>query len=146
MSVRLQSSRLDAARALRELEDPRWGGVVLFEGRVRPDRSARGVVVALEYETDRTLALRQMRALSRAVEERYSVARTLVWHRIGVVPVGETAVLVGAAAGHRSAAFQAARVLIDRVKREVPLWKADRVRPARPPRRRPSPRGVRSSG
>lgn len=146
MSVRIQTGPLRASEALAELEDPEWGGVVLFEGRVRPDAKEAGRVVALAYEADRPLALRQMRAIARSTERRFGVARTVLWHRVGLVRVGETAVIVGAAAGHRLAAFRAAQDLIDRVKREVPLWKADRVRPARPPRRRPSPRAGRSSG
>lgn len=136
MSVRLVAGRLDARAALRELESPRWGGVVLFEGRVRPDASSNGVVTALDYEADPRLALRVLRSLARDTEERYGVARTVVWHRIGRVPVGATAVIVGAAAGHRAQAFAAARALIDRVKDEVPLWKTTRARPSRPPRRR----------
>lgn len=140
MSVRLVSGRLDSRAALRELESPQWGGVVLFEGRVRPDRNPQSVVVALDYEADRGLALRAMRTLAREAEERYGAARTVIWHRVGRVATGETAVIVGAAAEHRSAAFAAAKALINRVKREVPLWKTTRERPAR---RRPRPRGRR---
>ena len=146
MSIRLQRRPLRVADALDELDSPRWGGVVLFEGRVRSDPQPHGVVTALAYEADPPLARRVMRAIARETRQRYRVARTVLWHRVGTVKVGETAVIVGAAAAHRSAAFAAARSLIDRVKREVPLWKADRVRPGRRPRRSPRRRGARSSG
>lgn len=146
MSVRLATIALRGADALRELGGPAEGGVALFEGRVRADRRGGQVVVALEYEADRPFALRMMKALERTAKQRFGVSRTVLWHRVGTVPVGEAAVIVGAAAGHRAAAFAAAQFLIDQLKRDVPLWKADRVRRAhrRPPPRRPG--GARSSG
>jgi molybdopterin synthase catalytic subunit len=44
-------------------------------------------------------------------------------HRVGELAVGDTAVVVAAAAGHREDAFGAARRLIDELKADVPIWK-----------------------
>jgi molybdopterin synthase catalytic subunit len=44
-------------------------------------------------------------------------------HRVGVVPVGESAVVVAVSAPHRDEAFSAARFCIDAVKASVPIWK-----------------------
>ena len=44
-------------------------------------------------------------------------------HRVGELAVGDLAVVVAAAAGHRTEAFGASRRLIDELKAEVPLWK-----------------------
>ena len=145
MSVRLSSSRLSAPAAWRELEGAGLGGIVVFAGRVRPDRVQGARVTALDYEVDRTVALAQLAALERAVQRRFGAGRTVLWHRVGRVRVGEIAVLVGAACGHRDPAFRAARELIERVKDSVPIWKAVRGRPVRRPRRRPSPRAGRST-
>ena len=108
-------------------------------GRVRPDRTRRGWVTALDYDADRTVALAAIGRLVGEARRRFGAQEVVVWHRIGRVPVGDTAVIIGVAAAHRLPAFQAVRFLIERLKREIPIWKADRVRPARrrPPRRRP---------
>ena len=51
--------------------------------------------------------------------------RMLVIHRTGVVPIGEAAVVVAVASPHRDAAVQAARFLIDELKRSLPVWKRE---------------------
>lgn len=146
MSVRLDRRRLPVATAFRELEGPGLGGVALFAGRVRPDRLGSGRVRALEYEVDRPVALARLRAIESDVRRRYGAARTVLWHRVGVVRVGEVAVLTGAACGHRAAAFAAARLLLEEVKRTVPIWKSVPGRPARRPPRRPRRRAGPAAG
>ncbi|EQD45842.1 Molybdopterin biosynthesis MoaE [mine drainage metagenome] len=146
MSVRLSARPLSSVRALKELGASGLGGIVLFVGRVRPDRTPTGTIRALAYESHRTLALEELQALETEARERYGVGRIVIWHRIGTVPVGEPSVMVGAASSHRRAAFDATSMLIERLKSDVPLWKSERVRPGRPPRRRPSRGPVQSAG
>lgn len=140
MSIRLTRSPLSAAAAFRELEAPGLGGVVVFTGRVRGDRSRGRRVVALDYEVHEEPALRVMKELDRATRREFGVKRTVLWHRVGPVKAGEISVIVGAAAAHRAPAFSAARYLIDCLKETVPIWKTDRARFVRPRRRRPRPR------
>lgn len=146
MSVRLTRRPLSVSAAVAELDRTGLGGVVVFVGRVRPDRSARGRVVALEYEADLAMARRQLAVLERSARRRFAAERAVVWHRLGTLGVGEISVIIGAAGAHRAPAFDATRYLIEELKRSVPIWKTDRVRPGRRRRRRPSPRRERSSG
>ena len=46
-------------------------------------------------------------------------------HRLGAVPLGAVSVAVVTAAGHRDAAFEAARYAIDELKARAPIWKAE---------------------
>jgi molybdopterin synthase catalytic subunit len=137
MSVRLSSRALSVPAAYRELADPHLGGVVLFTGRVRADPTAAGRVTALVYEAHSGPALDALRTLEREAARRFGAKRTVAWHRVGRVRVGDVAVIVGAACAHRAEAFDAARFLIDQLKARVPVWKETRARPARPPRRPP---------
>jgi molybdopterin synthase catalytic subunit len=142
LSVRLTARPLQPSAAFRALDDPAMGGVVVFAGRVRPDATSEGTVTALDYEAHPGPALRIMAGLEAEVRAKYGATRTVVWHRVGRVPVGEVAVIVGAACGHRDEAFAATRYLIDELKRTVPVWKEARARPARPRPPRPTrPRG-----
>jgi molybdopterin synthase catalytic subunit len=145
VSVRLSARPLSPSAALRELDDPSLGGVVVFAGRVRADPTAAGTVTALLYEAHQGPALRVLRGLEREARRRFGAGRTVAWHRVGRVKVGEVAVIVGAACGHRAEAFAAARFLIDRLKQTVPIWKEERARRGRRPRRprrRPAGRSV----
>ncbi len=143
-SLRLTRRPLSFSAAGRALLGPDLGGVVLFAGRVRAERSGSGRVSTLEYEVHLGPALAVMHRLDREARARYGVERTVLWHRVGRVPAGEISVIAGAAAGHRAPAFAAARFLIDELKRTVPIWKTERARPARRPRRPPRPAAARS--
>ena len=146
MGVRLTPRPLSIAAAMQELQGPTLGGVVLFAGRVRPDRIPPGRVEALDYEAHRPLAVKELKALERRARARFGPGRFLLWHRIGRLRVGTISVIVGAAVGHRAEAFDAARYLIDELKATVPIWKTERARRGRPRRPRPSRRGGRSAG
>jgi molybdopterin synthase catalytic subunit len=146
MSVRLARGALSIAAAMSALDGQDLGGVVLFAGRVRSDRVGGGRVHALFYEADAALAAQALEGLERSARRRFGARRVVLWHRLGVVPVGQVSVIVGAACGHRAQAFEAARFLIEELKSSVPIWKSDRARPARPRPRRRSPRPGRSSG
>ncbi len=146
MSVRLTGRPLTVAGAMRTLEGPGLGGVVVFDGRVRPDRGRQGRVFALDYEAHRAPALRRLSEIERAARARFGAGRIVLWHRVGRLRVGEVSVVVGAACAHRGAAFDAARFLIDELKASVPIWKTERARPARRPRRRPGRARARSTG
>jgi len=139
MSVRLTSSRLSVSAAMRVLGGDELGGVVVFAGRVRPDPTPRGRVWALDYEAHRPLALAALTELERTARRRFGLGKVVLWHRLGPVPVGAPSVIVGAAAGHRAAAFAGTRYLIEQLKAKAPIWKRERARPAR--RRRPRPGG-----
>jgi len=146
MGVRLTRRPLLIAAAMKDLRGRHLGGVVLFAGRVRPDRSKDGRVTALDYEAHPAVARRELDRIERTARRRFAADRVVLWHRLGRVRVGEVSVIVGAACGHRGAAFDAARYLIEELKVTVPIWKTERGRPARRPRRRPSLPPGRSAG
>ncbi len=146
MPVRLTTRRLSMAEAMRVLARPGLGGIALFAGCVRPDPGPGGRVVALDYEAHGPLAVGALRALEREAVRRFGPGRFVLWHRLGRLPVGEVSVIVGAACGHRAEAFSAARFLIERLKVTVPIWKTERARPGRRPRRSRARRAGRSAG
>src|SRR6187397_2864536 len=57
---------------------------------------------------------------------RFAIVDAAGVHRTGRLALGELAVWVGVAAGHRDAAFAACRWIIDEVKARVPIWKHER--------------------
>lgn len=120
----LERAPLDAAALTPLVEDAETGAVVSFVGRVR-EREAEELIEALDYEVYEDMARRQMERLADEIEGAYPDVRALaLCHRMGIVPVGEAAVVVAVGAGHRQEAFAACRHGIDRLKEIVPIWKS----------------------
>jgi molybdopterin synthase catalytic subunit len=97
------------------------GGVVVFLGTVRDEDHERSVA-ALDYSAHPSAGAELLRVVTEVGESAPGVALAAL-HRVGALPVGEIAVIVAAGAAHRDEAFRVGRVLIDRIKAEVPLWK-----------------------
>jgi molybdopterin synthase catalytic subunit len=103
------------------VRDPAAGGVVVFVGAVRDTDGGKGVE-GLGYSAHPS-ALARLRVVAEGVAERWPVIGLAAVHRVGDLQVGDLAVVVGASAGHRGEAFEAARALIDDLKASVPIWK-----------------------
>lgn len=103
------------------LADEAAGGVAVFVGVVRDHDRERGVT-ALSYSAHPT-ARQQLQAVTHGVAARHDVLGLAAVHRVGDLAVGDLAVVVGASAVHRGAAFAACRDLIDDLKDTVPIWK-----------------------
>jgi len=124
--VRLTSGPLDPAEALAFVGDPGAGGTVLFSGTVR-DSSEEGSVTGLEYEAWDERARDQLTAIGEELLERWPLRKAAILHRTGPLDVGEVSVMVCCSAPHRAEAFEACRHGIERVKRDVPIWKKERL-------------------
>ena len=46
-----------------------------------------------------------------------------VSHRVGRLEVGEAAVIIAVASGHRAEAFEVCRTVIETIKTDLPVWK-----------------------
>lgn len=125
--VGLTAEPLRMGRAADWVQEPATGAVVVFSGTVRDHAEGRPGVSELEYEAYESQVEPRLARIARTARaDRPGVGRIVIWHRIGTLTVGETAVVVAAGAAHRSEAFEAARYCIDTVKATVPIWKRER--------------------
>jgi molybdopterin synthase catalytic subunit len=108
---------------LAEAETAGAGAVVRFEGRVRAEEKG-AVIDALDYEAYQPMARTEMEKLARELGAAHGCLAVRVRHRLGRVPVGEAAILVEVCAKHRGAAFAFLTEFMNRVKQDVPIWKA----------------------
>ncbi|WP_062517293.1 molybdenum cofactor biosynthesis protein MoaE [Demequina gelatinilytica] len=103
---------------------PARGAVTTFVGLVRDhDPSVEGEVVALEYSAHPDAAAVLARIVAE-VEAAHGAVLALT-HRVGLLGVGEPAIVAAAASAHRAEAFAACRDAVERVKAEVPVWKRE---------------------
>lgn len=106
---------------------PSCGAVVTFSGTARDHSDGRPDVSVLEYEAYTEQVVPRLEALAAAARTRWPEVRRLVLlHRVGPVPITESAVVVVASSPHRVVAFEAARYCIDTLKNTVPIWKKER--------------------
>lgn len=98
------------------------GAVVVFEGIVRAEEGG-GVIGALDYEAYEPMAGMELTRLAREVLERHGLSDVVVEHSRGRVPVGACSFRLVVTAAHRKEAMAAADEFIDRLKRDVPIWK-----------------------
>jgi molybdopterin synthase catalytic subunit len=112
-------------RALAQaLQRPEDGAMVVFEGVVRNNSNGRSTLY-LEYECYEAMALTQMARIGREVAAAFDIGHIGFVHRLGRLDIGEASVAVVATAPHRRPAFDAALTGINRLKKEVPIWKKE---------------------
>ena len=116
---------IDAHALVRQVMRRSDGAYVLFEGVVRDHHDGRQVESIL-YDAYRPMAEKEMGKIVREVEQRYPDVVVTVLHRLGHLVVGESSIAIVAASPHRAEAFEAARMMIDRIKETVPIWKKER--------------------
>jgi molybdopterin synthase catalytic subunit len=120
----IRTSELSVDEVIAAVSGPAVGGTVVFLGTVRDHDERRGVST-LDYSAHTSAEAELRRVVMEVGAETPDVALAAV-HRVGELAVGDIAVIVAAGCGHRDEAFRVGRVLIDRIKAEVPLWKRQR--------------------
>ncbi len=118
---------IDTAKVYSELSDAKSGGICVFVGTVR-EFTNEEKVVALEFETYKVMALKEMEKIADKAMEKWSLNKVIMRHAVGEKSVTEPVVIVGASSAHRDACFEACRFLIDTLKETVPIWKKEKFK------------------
>lgn len=123
---RISSEPLVVQELIDAVSGATQGGLVLFCGLVR-DHNQGKKVVRLDYEAYDGMAVRSMTQLADEImaEQPNAGVQLAMVHRVGSLRIGELAVIVAASAPHRAEAFAACRSAIERLKKEVPIWKKE---------------------
>jgi len=122
--VKIVHEPIDSEAVVGRLKQPADGAAVIFDGVVRDNTRGRRTLY-LDYEAYEAMALKQMESLAVEARARFAVRGVSIVHRLGRLEIGETSVLIVVAAGHRGAAFEACRWIIDTLKKTVPIWKKE---------------------
>jgi len=120
----IRGGPLDPGALLREVGDPACGAVASFVGTVRGFNDGRPVLY-LEYEVLESMALRQFEAMAEELKRRHGVRHVAIHHRRGRVEVGESSVAIAVSAERRRSALEACAEAIERLKKDVPIWKKE---------------------
>ena len=121
----LTDSEIDARALVRTVLRPEDGACVVFEGLVRNHHDGHAVD-SIFYDAYRPMAEKEMDTIVREVAARYPDVALAVVHRLGHLIVGDASIAIVASSPHRAEAFDACRMMIDRIKETVPIWKKER--------------------
>jgi molybdopterin synthase catalytic subunit len=98
------------------------GAVVGFVGMIRDHDNGRQVR-QLEYSAHPSAADVLAEVVADVAARSSGTRAVAASHRIGVLQIGEAALVVAVAADHRQAAFATCAQLVDAIKARLPVWK-----------------------
>ncbi|WP_138755449.1 molybdenum cofactor biosynthesis protein [Paenibacillus sinopodophylli] len=103
---------------------PEHGAAISFVGTTREWTYGQRTV-KLEYEAYAPMAVATMRQIGDEIAERWQGAICAISHRIGIVGIAETSVVIAVSSPHRDSCYEASRYAIERLKQIVPIWKKE---------------------
>ncbi len=124
IDIKLLASPLSVDDCRDFIADAYCGGEVIFVGTVRNHTQGKEVL-RLEFEAYGPMAVSEMSKIAKRIESRPDVHKVAIYHREGVLDIGEIPVIIGVSAAHRGAAFEACQYAIDTLKETVPIWKKE---------------------
>ena len=116
---------IDTAALAAEVTRPDSGATVVFLGTVRDHSEGKVGVTHLDYEVYGEMVEPKIAEVVDSACAQWPVLAAAVEHRSGIVKVGQTSVAVAISSAHRADAFEAARFVIDELKRTAPIWKKE---------------------
>lgn len=124
--IRVQTEDFDVGAEVAALTQGNTavGGLCTFVGLVR-DMAGCEAVSSMTLEHYPEMTEKQLTAIEAEARKRWPLEETLIIHRHGRLQPGDRIVLVAVASGHRDAAFEACRFLIDWLKTRAPFWKRE---------------------
>ena len=122
--VHLTKQSLDLQQITSLVSRSALGGINVFVGTVRNLTKGKKVL-RLEYEAYEPMAKSEMAKIAEQVVEKWPEAIIAIHHRVGILDIGEAAVIIAVATPHRESAFLACKYAIDTLKETVPIWKKE---------------------
>jgi molybdopterin synthase catalytic subunit len=141
VSAVLSAEPISVDQAIAAVESDTAGAVVSFSGVVRNHDGGKAVN-RLSYSAHPTAHQVMADVVARLAAEQTAEAQTAagqeahggggsasqpvrIWaaHRIGMLEIGDPALVCAVSAAHRGQAFAVCSELVDRIKEQVPIWK-----------------------
>lgn len=122
--IEITQEKINVSKIISEVNHPEAGGIDVFIGTTR-NTTSKKKVVRLEFESHVSMAKKELLKILDNAKAKWDIKRVVVSHRIGVVAIGEEAVVIAVSCPHRKDAFEACRYIIDTLKQTVPIWKKE---------------------
>ncbi|WP_311327061.1 molybdenum cofactor biosynthesis protein MoaE [Capnocytophaga sputigena] len=98
------------------------GGHSIFLGQVRADVIDGKTVSAIEFTAYEAMANEKAAEIREEIIVKYGLSCAHIYHSLGEIKSGELCFFVFTSAPHRKTAIQACDEMVDRIKKEVPIF------------------------
>ena len=124
MKQYITQTKIPIEDILKESHCEKSGALVLFCGDIRNHNDGNEVSY-LEYEAQENMAEKSIHEIIEDAKKKWKLNSAYCIHRLGKLDILETAVLVITTSDHRTEAYKANQYIINRVKKETPIWKRE---------------------
>lgn len=115
---------IDPASVLARVGADADGAALLFVGVVRDHADGRSVS-GMRYDAYEEMARKELLVIAGEAAARLGTDRVAVEHRTGELSIGEVSVAIAVSSPHRAESFDAARYVIEEIKKRLPVWKKE---------------------
>lgn len=98
------------------------GAHSIFLGQVRNDKINEQEVVAIEYSTYIEMAEEKFHEIREDTFMKFPLICMHIYHSLGKVAAGEISLFDFTSSVHRKEAMNACEYIVERIKKEVPVW------------------------
>ncbi|MCE4612694.1 MAG: molybdenum cofactor biosynthesis protein MoaE [Desulfurococcales archaeon] len=120
-----KDQEIDLNGIIREVaSSPNVGGIGVFVGIVRGVNQGEEVE-KLSYEHSRELAVKTLEKIAREEAEKHSLDGVFIGHYVGDLRPGDETLIVAVAGESRRNVYPALSSIVERVKKEAPIWKTE---------------------
>ena len=78
--------------------------------------------MAIEYTAYTDMANERMAEIREELFSKYALTCIHIYHSLGMVKSGELSLFVFTSSAHRNAAIDACEEIVERIKKELPIW------------------------
>ena len=122
--IEITDQPIDKNKIISAAESLEAGALNVFIGTVRA-KTANKKVIRLEYECYEPMAVSEIEKIFKEASQRWPILKVAISHRIGVLQLGDEAVVLAVSTPHRKESFEACQFIIDTLKQTVPIWKKE---------------------
>ena len=115
---------IQVEQVIKKVKRREAGAITTFMGTVREWTKGRRTIY-LSYEAYVPMAVKMMEQIGEEVQSKWPETEIAVSHRVGILDISDTAVVIAVSAPHRKAAYEANEYTIERIKEMVPIWKKE---------------------
>ena len=98
------------------------GAHSIFLGQVRSDIMDSKKVKAITFSAYPEMANEMVYKIREETFNKYPLSCMHIYHSLGTINVGEICLFVFTSSAHRQAAIEACQEVVERIKKEVPIW------------------------
>lgn len=98
------------------------GGHSIFLGQIREEMINDQKIQSMEFTAYQEMALQKAHDIREEIISKYKLICAHIYHSLGNIKIGEICFFVFTSAEHRKEAINACDEMVDRIKKEIPLW------------------------